>query len=97
MYEIFSAKANMTALTQQIEDGLNSSLDALTKLQWTDIPKDVQYKAALIFADDLSAITAASNQKELQQFLQQLISFSGPAESTLFNNSQALVDRYTAA
>ena len=97
MYEFFSAKANMTAITQQIEDGLSSILNVLTKLQWTDIPKDVQYKAALIFADDLSAITAASSQKELQQFLQQLISFSGPAESTLFNNSQALVDRYTAA
>ena len=60
----------MTIINTQIENGLNSILDALTKLQWTDIPEDVQYKVALIFADDLSAITAASSQKELQLFLQ---------------------------
>jgi 2-methylcitrate dehydratase PrpD len=45
----------------------------------------------------LSAITAASHERELQLFLEQLIQFSGPAESTIFNNSKTLVDRYSAA
>ena len=87
----------MTIVTQQIEDSLNSVLEILTKLKWDDIPGDVRYKAVLIFADDLSAITAASHESELQLFLEQLIQFSGPAESTIFNNSETLVDRYSAA
>ena len=87
----------MTIVTQQIEDSLNSVLEILTKLKWDDIPGDVRYKAVLIFADDLSAITAASHESELQLFLKQLIQFSGPAESTIFNNSETLVDRYSAA
>ena len=87
----------MTIVTQQIEDSLNSVLEVLTKLKWDDVPEDVRYKAVLIFADDLSAITAASHESELQLFLEQLIQFSGPAESTIFNNSETLVDRYSAA
>ena len=66
-------KATMTIVTQQIEDSLNSVLEILTKLKWDDIPEDVRYKAVLIFADDLSAITAASHESELQLFLEQLI------------------------
>ena len=80
----------MTIVTQQIEDSLNSVLKILTKLKWDDIPGDVRYKAVLIFADDLSAITAASHESELQLFLEQLIQFSGPAESTIFKNSESL-------
>ena len=87
----------MTIVIQQIENSLNGVLEVLTKLKWGDIPKDVRRKAVLIFADDLSAITAASHERELQLFLEQLIQFSGPAESTIFNNSRTLVDRYSAA
>ena len=87
----------MTIVIQQIEKSLNSILELLTKIKWEDIPEDVRYKAVLIFADDLSAITAASHESELQLFLEQLIQFSGPAESTIFNNSKTLVDRYSAA
>ena len=87
----------MTIVIQQIEKSLNSIIELLTKVKWEDIPEDVRYKAVLIFADDLSAITAASHESELQLFLEQIIQFSGPAESTIFNNSKTLVDRYSAA
>ena len=58
----------MTIIIQQIEKSLNSVLEVLTKLKWDDVPEDVRYKAVLIFADDLSAIMAASHESELQLF-----------------------------
>ena len=80
-----------------IQANLMQLIEALVELKWTDLPKEIQNKTSLIFADDLTAIVASNNEIELQRFIAKLVASSGRPESTIFNNEYNRVDKYTAA
>ena len=80
-----------------IQANLMQLIEALVKLKWTDLPKEIQNKTSLIFADDLTAIVASNNEIELQRFIAKLVASSGHPQSTIFNNEYNRVDKYTAA
>jgi hypothetical protein len=45
-------------------------MKTLKYTNWSDIPISVRYKTGSIFTDDLAAIIAADNEKELQLFIE---------------------------
>ena len=73
-----------------IEVNLKQLIETLLNLEWSGLPTEIQNKTSLIFADDLTAIIAASNERELQQFIEKLGETSGHPESTIFNSKYNL-------
>jgi len=87
----------MEDISREIEDNLEKLIKTLKYINWSDIPISVRYKTGSIFTDDLAAIIAANNEKELQLFIEKLREFSGIGESTVFNKNNYKLDRYSAA
>ena len=88
---------NMNIKHCDIEVNLKQLIEPLLDLEWASLPTEIQNKTSLIFADDLTAILAASNEVELQQFIEKIVETSGRPESTIFNSKFNHVDKYTAA
>lgn len=68
-----------------------------SELDWDDLPRDVQDRAALIFADDFGALAAARAEPELRALRARLARFSGPPEAMVHDATATRLDRYSAA
>jgi len=82
-------------------DAIGKSLDELVAflggVEWSDIPADVQKRAALVLCDDLGAIVAARGEPEVIALHDGVAASAGTAEATVFNARGHRLDRYSAA
>ena len=82
-------------------DEIGKSLDELVaflgNVEWSDIPGDVQKRAALVLCDDLGAIVAARGEPEVMALHDGVATSAGAAEATVFNARGHRLDRYSAA
>ena len=53
-----------------------------SKVEWTDIPKAVQMRAALVLSDDMAAMIAARGEPEVVA-LHEPLAWFGQAEATV--------------
>lgn len=77
--------------------GLATLTEWSAALEWEAIPEAVQRRAALVLADDLSAIVAARDEPELVALQDGMARSTGAAEATVFNARGMRLDRYSAA
>lgn len=68
-----------------------------SKVEWTDIPKAVQMRAALVLCDDMAAMIAARGEPEVVALHDGVAKSAGHAEATVFNARDQRFDRYSAA
>ena len=68
-----------------------------SKVEWTDIPKAVQMRAALVLCDDMAAMIAARGEPEVVALHDGVGKSAGHAEATVFNARDQRFDRYSAA
>ena len=84
-------------MNQAIEQGLSHLLNWATRVKFTDIPLPVVRRAALVVADDLSAMVACRNEPEIRQVHQKLLQDGTKPEATVFRGGRPMADRYSVA
>ncbi len=88
---------NQMQTAQAIADGLTQLTNWSAGLEWTEIPKHVRARAAIVLADNLGAMIAARDEPEVIAFHDGLMVTSGAAEASVFNGRGQRLDRYSAA
>lgn len=76
---------------------LQSLVGFTARTEWSDLPADVQRRAALVLSDDLAAMVAARDEPELVALQDGVARSSGAPEATVFNARGMRLDRYSAA
>jgi len=82
---------------QACEQALRQLFDWAVSVEPADIPADARRRAAQILFDDISAMTGAWHEPELQRLYPVLMQGSRGSESTVFCRPGARADRETAA
>ena len=90
-------------VSKETHEAVQAALASLTRftasLQWSDLPAEVQVRAATVFCDDLTAMISARAEPELAALREGVAKASGPGEATVFDGSNPpqRLDRYSAA
>ncbi|MBS9721812.1 MmgE/PrpD family protein [Tianweitania sp. BSSL-BM11] len=93
------AKSCSVEKHEEVAEALKALVQHTTQLIWSDLPVDVQQRAATVFCDDFTSLIAAREEPELQALSQQAARVSGPAEATVLNGARPALrlDRYSTA
>jgi len=79
------------------EHALSALIDWAAGVRYDEIPPAVLTKAALIIADDLSAMIAARDEPEVKRVHDQLLAYGAACDVTVFRGGRPRTDRYSAA
>ncbi len=79
------------------ERALSTLIDWAVGMSVDDIPSAVLTKAALVIADDLSAMIAARDEPEVRRVQDQLLGYGTARDVTVFRGGRPRTDRYSAA
>lgn len=79
------------------ERGVRELTDWAVAVGFEDIPSAVLTKAALVIADDLSAMIAARDEPEVKRAHDQLLGYGAARDVTVFRGGRPRTDRYSAA
>lgn len=79
------------------ERAIRGLIDWAVSVELEDIPRAVLSKAALVIADDLSAIIAARDEPEVKRAQDQLLGYGAARDVTVFRGGRPRTDRFSAA